>query len=134
MFLDKIKGKLHHNDDIEDIRDRILSEERNSDYDRRFEKRFEGMENKEALDPALRPFDPRDDISGMAFREAQQMQEVPGRRIVDIDEPAMKIGSYEVMDKLNFIESQLSAIKSQTELLNERMKNLETKLGYSRRW
>lgn len=36
---------------------------------------------------------------------------------------------YEVIDKLNFIENQLSAIKSQTETINERLKNLEMKIG-----
>ena len=36
--------------------------------------------------------------------------------------------SYEIIDRLNFIENQLSAIKSQVELVNERLKNMEMKL------
>ena len=43
--------------------------------------------------------------------------------------PEKKEGSYEVIDRLNFIENQLAAIKSQTETINERLKNLELKLG-----
>lgn len=36
--------------------------------------------------------------------------------------------NYEMMDKLNMIEAQLSAIRSQTETINERLKNLEMRL------
>src|SRR3989344_8436618 len=43
--------------------------------------------------------------------------------------PERKEGNYEVIDRLNFIENQLAAIKSQTETINERLKNLELKLG-----
>ena len=39
-----------------------------------------------------------------------------------------KQGSYDIMDRLNLIESQLTAIRSQTETINERLKNLETRL------
>jgi len=42
-------------------------------------------------------------------------------------EPESK--SYEIMDRLNIIEAQLSAIRSQTETINERLKNLEMKIG-----
>ena len=36
--------------------------------------------------------------------------------------------NYEIMDRLNIIEAQLSAIRSQTETINERLKNLEMRL------
>ncbi|MFH0949379.1 MAG: hypothetical protein V1802_02735 [Candidatus Aenigmatarchaeota archaeon] len=35
-------------------------------------------------------------------------------------------GNYEIMDRLRFIENQLAAIRSQTELINERLKNIES--------
>ncbi len=35
---------------------------------------------------------------------------------------------YDIIDKLNIIEAQLSAIRSQTETINERLKNLELRL------
>lgn len=41
---------------------------------------------------------------------------------------------FDIMDRLNLIESQLTAIRSQTETINERLKNLEVKLGYGRRY
>ena len=37
--------------------------------------------------------------------------------------------SYEIMDRLNMIEAQLSAIRSQTETINERLKNMEFRMG-----
>ena len=36
--------------------------------------------------------------------------------------------SYDMMEKLRIIEAQLSAIRSQTETINERLKNLEMRL------
>jgi hypothetical protein len=43
--------------------------------------------------------------------------------------PEKKQENYEIIDRLNFIENQLAAIKSQTETINERLKNMELKLG-----
>ncbi|MBI4162536.1 MAG: hypothetical protein HY513_02540 [Candidatus Aenigmarchaeota archaeon] len=40
--------------------------------------------------------------------------------------------NYEVMDRLAFIENQLTAIKSQVELVNERLKNIDAKIGTRR--
>jgi len=42
--------------------------------------------------------------------------------------------NYEVMDRLTVIESQLQAIRSQTETINERLKNLEARLLGQRRY
>ena len=36
---------------------------------------------------------------------------------------------YDILDKLNIMEAQLSAIRSQTETINERLKNLEMRIG-----
>jgi hypothetical protein len=46
-------------------------------------------------------------------------------------EPAFE-RNYDMMDKLNVIEAQLSAIRSQTETINERLKNLESRMGARR--
>ncbi len=35
---------------------------------------------------------------------------------------------YDIIDRLNIIEAQLSAIRSQTETINERLKNMEMRL------
>ncbi len=50
-------------------------------------------------------------------REAVSMDEQPSRNV-----------NYDVVDRLNIIEAQLSAIRSQTETINERLKNIELKL------
>jgi hypothetical protein len=39
---------------------------------------------------------------------------------------------YDIMDRLNLIETNLMAIRSQTETINERLKNLEMKLTQRR--
>ncbi len=58
----------------------------------------------------------------------------PGRFREPVELPrAEERNNYDVMEKLSFIEAQLSAIRSQTELINERLKNLEARLG-TRRW
>ena len=41
--------------------------------------------------------------------------------------------NYEIMDRLNMIESQLAAVRSMTETINERLKNMESRLGLQRR-
>ncbi len=43
-----------------------------------------------------------------------------------VEEP--RNASYDVADRLNIIEAQLSAIRSQTETINERLKNIEMRL------
>ena len=42
--------------------------------------------------------------------------------------------NYDMMEKLTMIESQLAAIRSQTETINERLKNLEFRMGSARRF
>lgn len=41
---------------------------------------------------------------------------------------------YEILDRLGIIEAQLTAIRSQTETINERLKMLDIKLGRGRRY
>ncbi|MBI4018611.1 MAG: hypothetical protein HY368_03305 [Candidatus Aenigmarchaeota archaeon] len=46
-----------------------------------------------------------------------------------LDEPSANFKKeYDIMDRLNLIEAQLSAIRSQTETINERLKNMEARL------
>jgi len=42
--------------------------------------------------------------------------------------------NYEILDRLAIIESQLAAVRSMTETINERLKNLEVRLGTQRRY
>lgn len=54
--------------------------------------------------------------------------EKPGRELkpltLEQEESIKESDMLEILDRLKFIESQLSAIKSQTETINERLKNL----------
>ena len=53
----------------------------------------------------------------------------PLREPLRMDEPPLQESDYDIRDRLNVIEAQLSAIRSQTETINERLKNMEMKLG-----
>lgn len=52
------------------------------------------------------------------------------REPIELDRSSNR--EYDIMDKLNIIEAQLSAIRSQTETINERLKNLEMRVGTRR--
>ena len=115
-FLSRFRKK---SEDIGDIRSHILGEQRfNEPPPSRFD---EPMPLKdEGFD---RPFNepmPRYDRQPVGI-------DAP----FEIEKPSEK-SNYEVLDRLNFIENQLSAIKSQVELVNERLKNMEMKLGTRR--
>lgn len=52
----------------------------------------------------------------------------PEKRPIFMEEQEKERSDYEIVDRLNLIEAQLSAIRSQTETINERLKNIETRL------
>ncbi len=114
--------KRHKKDDLDDLED-IRSNVLGNDF--------------------LRPQPPEPDFPPPQRRiadrfpgiEEQRFEEPPGFSTVDTRFPERspgfpqdRQGSYDIMDRLNLIESQLAAIRSQTETINERLKNLETKL------
>ncbi len=89
----------------------------------------------------------RDTIdAGRAFTEQKQDEWVPsfpGRKDLefeDVGQGPYEKGfrgpskDYDVLQRLDVIESQLQAIRSQTETINERLKNLEFKLTGGRRY
>ena len=55
----------------------------------------------------------------------QPISNQPERKELTLDDNRR----YEIEDRLNIIETQLQAIRSQTETINERLKNLDAKLG-----
>lgn len=57
------------------------------------------------------------------FSRERETSPFPG-----LGKPEKMEREYEIMDRLALIEAQLSAIRSQTETINERLKNLEMKL------
>ncbi|MBI2076125.1 MAG: hypothetical protein HYT72_02665 [Candidatus Aenigmarchaeota archaeon] len=59
----------------------------------------------------------------LGFDEPTEPSFVTRRPLVEEPKP-----SYDILDRLNIIEAQLSAIRSQTETINERLKNMEVRL------
>ncbi|MEK6888205.1 MAG: hypothetical protein AABX14_04650 [Candidatus Aenigmatarchaeota archaeon] len=115
-----LKNKMHKNyDDYEDIRSNVVGKDLlappEPDFpQRRIERAIEVPKFEEPLG---------------------RFEEPPGFSTVDTRFPdqqpaASERGSdrYEIIDRLNLIESQLAAIRSQTETINERLKNLEVRL------
>jgi hypothetical protein len=70
--------------------------------------------------PGLEPrFEPR-------FGEPVSMESPVEKEPISMERTDDK---YEIMDRLNIIEAQLTAIRSQTETINERLKNMEMRIG-----
>ena len=121
---------LGRRDDLGDIRSHVLGEE---PFEREYPGRGSAMEDegfgpKEV--PELPEAVPRGGFGepryGERFgREPIAMEE---REPIAMEREPSDSGKYELMDRLNIIEAQLSAIRSQTETINERLKNLEMKL------
>jgi hypothetical protein len=114
-----IKDRLFRRggDDFSDIRSHVLgepaipeSEMPSTKYDAPF---------KDTAEPGLEPF---------------EVDKVPERKPLGFDDytpepPRQETRDYDILDRLNMIEAQLSAIRSQTETINERLKNMEVRLG-----
>ena len=121
MF-DWLKRRMHKDDDIEDIRSNVLGSVEESDFPRR--ERFDA--------------DLEDPLKKLGDKRFETFDEPPGFN--SIDTRTEKYGrndkgeDYEILDRLNLIESQLVAIRSQTETINERLKNMESRFGLQRRY
>lgn len=110
-------------DDLEDIRSTVTGRDLLPEQD--FPQPRRAAEPPPFEDPVSRhfgePFEPR-------------FEQPPGFSTVDTRFPEQQISErgqrdYDILDRLNLIESQLAAIRSQTETINERLKNLERSLG-----
>ena len=116
-----LKNKMHKRgyDDLEDIRSNVMG----NDFLRSPEPDFPRT-----------PAPERGRVEVPSFDEPFRRDEPPGFSSIDTRFPDQPMGdrrgsdNYDILDRLNLIESQLSAIRSQTETINERLKNLETKL------
>lgn len=113
-MLEFLKKHKKDYDDVEDIRSSVLG----NDFLKGTEPDFPRPANERRV---------ADRFPGI--EEPVRFEEPPGFSSVDTRFPAQERQSnYDIMDRLNLIESQLAAIRSQTETINERLKNLETKL------
>lgn len=119
-ILGGVKNRLMgraNNDDIDDIRSYVTGDENQQSFPREEEPPKKPWE-REPIASETESFSPPLDAPHF------------DRRDLSLD----KQGTYELMDRLNIIESQLAAIRSQTETINERLKNLEFRITGGRRF
>lgn len=113
-----LKKKLGRDDDNDytEIRSHVIGERPPAEMEFQ-ERKFGPQPPQEFNDDPFRP-------------EPMRPEPFSAREPVSFEQPRK---DYDIMDKLSMIEVQLSAIRSQTETINERLKNLEMKLS-SRRY
>jgi len=110
----KIKDRMQHKEDFSDMRSHVIGEP---------------FANEPFVDePELAPMPRRERFESYEPRsgEVPTLEPMPFERT---SPEQVSSNDYEILDRLKFIESQLAAIKSQNELINERIKNLDVKLG-----
>ncbi len=126
---------LGRKEELGDIRSHVLSE--NEYPERGYPEREEGRMQEvpdlpELPEPPRRRFGEQPEPPRFAEPGLSSRLEEPsfGREPLSMDEPTPGgEGNYELRDRLNIIEAQLSAIRSQTETINERLKNMEMRMG-----
>ena len=119
MF-DFLKRK-RRDDDFENIRSNVLSRDVNEPDFPRFDK-------PEDINDPLTPVSDRRFPD--KFDDEPKFGQPPGFSSIDTrgEDKYKEERNYDIIDRLNLIESQLSAIRSQTETINERLKNIERQL------
>ena len=133
--------KKKKEDDFGDIRSGVLSEPNFDEPD------FPSRQSRETDFPprAARqqgpppgfedPLQPRKFDNNNRFDDRPQFDEPAGFGSIDVrQEQRGPRNDYDTTDRLNLIESQLAAIRSMTETINERLKNMESRMGYQRRY
>jgi hypothetical protein len=123
---------LGRREELGDIRSHVLGE---SEYP----ERAPAMEEDESFGPREVPGLPElPEPPGRRFGEPRPgpyeesgfEESLPGREpIAMAGRETSESKDYEIMERLNIIEAQLSAIRSQTETINERLKNMEMRTG-----
>ena len=136
------KRIVHRGDDVGDIRSHVLGD-RFSDFEKAepFPARPKQIDYPQPMQSSpyqqnyQEPFEPNQD----AMFENRYGEPSP---LAPFAEPA-KLGTmdrtaekasrdYDILDRINLIESQVAAIRSMSETINERLKNIEVKLGTRR--
>ncbi len=67
-------------------------------------------------------------------RDVFEPIQTPSLPVPEFSSERQPAREYELMDRLNLIESQIAAVRSMTETINERLKNMEARLGVQRRY
>jgi hypothetical protein len=135
-MLNPFKKILHRNDeDYDDIRTHVLGE--------RFERFDEPASFEKPAPVAPAPFErpaapPARNMEDFSQRTRDVFGQPPA--LDDFSAPPAPLErtaektsrDYEIMDRLTMIENQLAVVRSQTETINERLKNMEAKLTMHR--
>ena len=124
-FLGSIKNRVlgRHEEDFGDIRSHVVGEPVYG------EEPIPGSEqslpmNETPMPPTNQGIPEVPEVPGRFEREPISLE-----KPLEREPPVEKSSDYELMDRLSIIEAQLSAIRSQTETINERLKNLELRFG-----
>ena len=129
----KILGRKQHKLDFGDVRSHVINE-RPFPEPQTIANKFSMSKPPSPPPGRFQENDFPDPFQSRSFDEPAQpapVTEYPSRYV---EKPRLDYGmdrdqsKYELLDRLSIIESQLSAIRSQTETINERLKNLETRL------
>ena len=121
------------------LKDRILHKKQEDFYD--FRSQITGKKSPFDEPNEPEPLEPLPTRS--SFQEEPDFSEpvIQRSKLKDltVEPPPQRFGferetsrDYDILDKLSMIEAQLSAIRSQTETINERLKNLELRIGSRR--
>jgi hypothetical protein len=127
-----ILGRKKHDYDYSDIKGHVLGKPFSPEPQTIGEK-F-GLDKMQEFPAA--PYEPNKQIRGPApvvSRENYSFDE-PSRIESghDFDRQPAQRRDMDIIDRMSIIESQLQAIRSQTETINERLKNIDAKLGARR--
>ncbi len=121
----KIMGRKEEGDfDYQDIRSSVLNEQPKPEGYEAYEPPVQEPPEPKFLRPQREPeYDDRYRTPAQKRYEELTMDQAPIGQAQQTQEVR-----YDIIDRLNIIEAQLSAIRSQTETINERLKNLEMRL------
>lgn len=137
-FKDRILGKRKQDFDYSDVRSHVLGE-RSFPEPATVGEKFGIEKPPDFPEPVQRNRFAQDPYGPAPYDQppAQQFQQAP--RFGSRPDPRMDFGmsseepqarsNYDILDRLNLIESQLAAIRSQTETINERLKNIDARLA-----
>lgn len=124
---DRIIGKKYEEPDYDTVRSAVLGENAlpvNPAVSRINEKEIKPewkarYEQSQSADFQTNPFEPVTQAESVINDYARERENIGKERRID------KREMYELLDRLSIIEAQLTAIRSQTETINERIKLME---------
>ena len=130
---DKVFGKRKHEAAYSDVRAQVIGDRFQQPEPPTIGEKF-GFDrgNEFPRDPyAPEPYSQSPQQEPFFPRQQAAFGQRPEPRDFSFEQPQPRMEpkqDYDILDRLNLIESQLAAIRSQTETINERLKNMETRM------